>query len=642
VPDGLAFDPTSNLLYVCDAGFYRVLVFDTSSLATGMKASFVIGQADFVSHAYADTRNGMVGPNGIGVDPAGHQLYVVDGNRVLVYDTTALANGMNASWVIGQSNFTGAISAANFQGFDGGYNATQGVAVDASLGRVFVGDGGNQRVLGFTTPIATNDPNAVIVLGKPDFTTTSTSTAPANTLSFFGPAGLAYDGSRYLYVTDQADNRVLVYDTWFFATNANASYVLGQANFTAWSNFPITNSSLNNPSAVVVDGASHTLFVADWSNDRVLQFDVTTLSNGASAQDGLGHVDVVSGKMDFTGSAPNDFPNLSTFQDPVDVALDPVLHRLYVTDVDRILVFDLSATNDLSGVGGHEAAAVLEPLHTPRGLALDVARSRLYVTDAGYNRVLVFDTAGLATGASPSVVLGQSNFTGQSSGLAQNAFYAPVDVAFDPSSDRLYVTDVGNDRVLAFDTGALAVGMNASFVLGQPNFTSNATATSQSGMNGPRHVAVDGPHQRLYVMDTKNVRALVFDTSALSNGMNASFVLGQPTFTSTTAATTRSGFGAQPLAPLPLYPQGLAVDPTAERLFVADAANSRILVFDTSALANGMNAESYIGQSSWTSATAAAGATGLDAPCSLAYDPATAHLFVADELNHRVLLYSFP
>ena len=142
------------------------------------------------------------------------------------------------------------------------------------------------------------------------------------------------------------------------------------------------------------------------------------------ASDGLGHID--TGAMNFTRSAANDDPNGSTFHAPQGIALDAGGHRLFVADEDdnRVLVFDLSATNDLTGVNSNAA-----------------------------------------------IVIGQPDFVTTSALTSQNGLSAPTSVAFDANTDMLYVADHANNRVVVFDAGTLASGMNASCVLGQSSFT---------------------------------------------------------------------------------------------------------------------------------------------------------------------------
>lgn len=48
----------------------------------------------------------------------------------------------------------------------------------------------------------------------------------------------------------------------------------------------------------------------------------------------------------------------------------------------------------------------------------------------------------------------------------------------------LWVTDSANNRMLMFEP-PLTTGMNASVVIGQPNFTSSTAFTSVNGLSGP-------------------------------------------------------------------------------------------------------------------------------------------------------------
>ena len=61
-------------------------------------------------------------------------------------------------------------------------------------------------------------------------------------------------------------------------------------------------------------------------------------------------------------------------------------------------------------------------------------------------------------------------------------------------------------------------------------------ATSQSGLRNPSGVALDELASRLHVADTNNDRVMVFDSTALADGENAVNVLGQANFTIMTGA----------------------------------------------------------------------------------------------------------
>jgi hypothetical protein len=123
--------------------------------------------------------------------------------------------------------------------------------------------------------------------------------------------------------------------------------------------------------------------------------------------------------------------------------------------------------------------------------------------------------------------------------------------------------------VLVFDTTAITDGENAVNVLGQNNFTSNGSGTSQSALNNPKSFAMDTQLNRLFVSDYTNDRVMVFDVAAVTDGENAVNVLGQLNFTGNSAATTQSRMYA---------PVGLSYDPGMNRLYVAEYYNNRMLV----------------------------------------------------------------
>jgi sugar lactone lactonase YvrE len=359
-----------------------------------------------------------------------------------------------------------------------------------------------------------NGQNADVVLGQPDFTT-SIGTGTESGMNY--PFGVAIDpATGKVFVAEFYNNRVLRFTSAAAAISGSAAEaVLGQPNFTTNNGSqPATPNGMIQPHGVAVD-ASGNLYVADSYNNRVLRFNnAATAPNGANA-------DVVLGQVDFTSSIQGN-------------------------------------PQTQSGMSA------------PYGLAVD-ASGNLYVADLLDNRVLRFNNAATAiNGANADGVLGEPDFTTYSQWCTQSRTYQPTGVAVDVSGN-LYVADQQNSRVLRFNNAATkANGANADGVLGQPDFTTNTRACTQSGMFNNAGVAVDALGN-LYVAEPVNNRVLLFRNAALAtNGANADGVLGQSDFTSNGSATTQSGMS---------FPFAVAVD-ASYNLYVADQYNSRVLRFN--------------------------------------------------------------
>jgi sugar lactone lactonase YvrE len=122
--------------------------------------------------------------------------------------------------------------------------------------------------------------------------------------------------------------------------------------------------------------------------------------------------------------------------------------------------------------------------------------------------------------------------------------------------------------------------------------------------------------------------------AGFTTNQSASVVLGQPDFTSTGSSNLPNRFAG---------PEGMAVDPTTGKVFVADTFNNRVLRFSSTAAAiNGSNPEAVIGQASFASSLAnqggSAAANTLNFPSDVFVDSA-GRLWVADYQNNRVLRF---
>ncbi len=643
-PRAVAYDSRHNRLFVADEGNARVLVYDALSIANGEPAINVLGQIDFISKTQAVTQSGMVAPSGVAYDGLHNRLFVSDSviGRVLVFDVSNISNGEEAIAVLGKSDFISSSANTVISPTQNSLGSPNALVHDANptRERLFVTDG--NRVLVFNTANVSNGMNASNVLGQTNFISNDSRSGPGGISTAYG---LAYDNNptkKRLFVADGM-NRVLIFDLSNMSNGMDAAFVLGQLDFSSTTS-GLAQNKMGSPGNINYDQKKKRLYVSDKNNNRVLIFDVETVTSGENAIDALGQNDdnFLDPGPNFTKGLEDDGPNHG-FDGPADIQIDTIHHRLFTLERknNRILVYKLNNANRLTVrspifVLGQEhfytnfSATSQNGVNGPFGFAYDGVRDRLFVADTSNNRVLLFDTANITNGMSASYVLGQPDFISSTAATTQSGMNAPGRVAYDPVNNRLFVSEINNNRVLVFNVAAITNGMNASYVLGQPNFTSNNSVTTKNGMSWPAGMIYDKNLNRLFVAEVNNNRALVFNLSPIANGMNASNVLGQPDFVSNTAATTQNGM-RQPVA--------FAYDPALKRLFVSDYFNHRILTFDVSTISNGMSASYVLGQTNFTSAIEGNSQTLTRRPFGLDYDPANKFLYEVETGNDLVKIY---
>ena len=209
------------------------------------------------------------------------------------------------------------------------------------------------------------------------------------------------------------------------------------------------------------------------------------------------------------------------------------------------------------------------------GLAFDSA-GNLWVADSENNRVLGF-TAPFSDNMSASFIIGQPDYRSTTAGTIADRLKFPMDVAFDHAGN-LWVVDTNNNRVLEF-RAPLRSGMNASVVIGQPNFSTRFSNTTRDGLNCPGQVIFDSVGN-LWVADSCNARILEFQPP-FNTGMNASLAIGEPDFTHRYCQPSTVGYDATCSNHSILTgPDGIALDLQGD-LWVADspAVNGRLLEF---------------------------------------------------------------
>lgn len=324
-------------LFLADTLNSRILVWNQLPLITNEIADFQIGQKDGSRRDMApqsSASNTVRNARGA-FKTNDNKVFVLDYNsRVLRYSSFE-QNYPSADLIIGHSDFessecitpkTGA-TLCNVFGFN----------YDKNRDQLLVPDTGNNRVLIWNSLPTSNNQVADVVVGQPDFLTSSLGTT-ANKLA--GPRGVCQT-SNYLFVSSGGGHSVLRYTLPLSTTNHSASLILGQPDFTTASSNQggLSNSSLSFPSGLYCD--DNRLIVADSGNNRVL------IWNGLPTQD-YEPADIVLGQDDFSTNTINfNGPSASSFYEPRYLDFDGT--RLVVTDTrnNRVLLWNsLPTTNN--------------------------------------------------------------------------------------------------------------------------------------------------------------------------------------------------------------------------------------------------------------------------------------------------------
>src|ERR1700722_13872996 len=397
------------------------------------------------------------------VDSNPHALLMPDYNRVLIYSdisryiyppTAEIPQGTRcpvcignpavgqASLVLGQPDFT---TTSNPYTTQFGFRNPTGIASDGHI--LALADTDNNRVLIWKTIPTTIDQPADIVLGQADFTSAAIGLSSS---SFRGPQAVWVQGSR-LFVADTDNSRVMIWNSIPTSNNQPADVVLGEPNFTTAppataSTIPPTASNLFNPVSVTSDGQR--LFVTDLGSNRVLIWNSIPTQNAQPA-------DVVVGQPDMTsGDQNNALPNC------VQSGTDSEGFAIYASGCHP---FCPAVTTDKEGTPLYPIRCAYT-LSFPRFALSD--GQRLFIADSGNDRVLIYDNIPTTNGAKYDKNLGQvDEFTDQVSNpidtfrpdanileSAPNTVRTPTALAWDGTN--LYVSDPSDLRVVVFTPGS--------------------------------------------------------------------------------------------------------------------------------------------------------------------------------------------
>jgi hypothetical protein len=338
---------------------------------------------------------------------------------------------------------------------------------------LFVAEASNRRVLIWNEIPQSNNEPADIVLGQPDFNTANAASTTQSTFS--RPLDVFSDG-RHLFVADDGNHRILIWNTIPKANNAPADVVLGQSNFTAGALAAASSRTFEFPWAVFSDGKK--LYIADRGNHRVLIWNTIPQTNNAPA-------DIVLGQSNFTNDTSGTANN--QFMEPHGIYSDG--EKLFVADTlnHRVKIWNQIPTeNNIS------PNVTLTQILRPRSVYYDQQADKLLVVDDTGHRILIWNSLPTLNVSADSV-FGQPNLQSISSGTSENKFNQPLALSSD--GKNFYTADFLNHRILIFDRSTSVTELGPQFeqgkaVLGKVFEDKNENGRQDKGEKGIEGVKI--------------------------------------------------------------------------------------------------------------------------------------------------------
>jgi DNA-binding beta-propeller fold protein YncE len=216
-----------------------------------------------------------------------------------------------------------------------------------------------------------------------------------------------------------------------------------------------------------------------------------------------------------------------------------------------------------------------------QNVAIDPTSHNIVVSDFGNYRIQIFNSAG--------VYLSQfGTFGGGTNQLA-----GPQSVAVDPTSHNIVVTD--RNAIKIFNSAGVYLSQFGTFGSGNGQF------------NDPVSIAIDPTSHNILVAETFNYRIQIFNSAGVYLSQFGTFGSGNGQF---------------------FHPFGVAIDPTSHNIVVSDLATNRVQIFNSAGV--------YLSQFGSTGS----GNGQFRGAAGIAIDPVSHNIIVAESIGNRVQIFN--
>lgn len=284
-------------------------------------------------------------------------------------------------------------------------------------------------------------------------------------------------------------------------------------------------------------------------------------------------------------------------------------------------------------------SVTISALNTVLPSRMVFAGGQTFRNDRDLNRVCIYNNVPHEYSAVPDICVGQPSFTtwlpGVPSPPSASNFYSARDLCV--SGTKLIIADSLQHRILIWNTIPIVNNAPADVVIGQADFTSvlpnRGSSPSASSLYEPTSVLV--ANGKLIISDSENHRLLIYNSIPTLIDQAADVVIGQPDFISNSA--NRGGSCAINSLRTPFN-----CSFNANRIYVGDMRNHRILVFDGIPTVNDPNAVMVIGQPDMSSCLANQGlpAGNFNLRSPRAPEFINGKMLILDRANDRILVYN--